>query len=283
MFITHVIRLLRRHKGAFLFAIGIALLLLFLGWQNHVLPKTIGYLLTLLSCFLVSEIIFFSGNLSPDDPPVRKPRQEFMVIVVCNSILLLLLIYVFMVSSPQALSGIAKTLAMVLRLLLAYPVFFLIYFLGIKRYSLKSIGISHQHWYLALPLIILIGGVSYLSFPEGVQFEEQYRNYGVLAFFTLGFLTAAIPEEISRHLFQTRLSRIARSKSLGWAVASSFWALTHIPAFSGPSSDYYGATISAIGILPMGLLWGYLNQRYRSILPSILIHGTNLWGLQNLF
>ena len=35
-------------------------------------------------------------------------------------------------------------------------------------------------------------------------------------------------------------------------------------------------------IVPLGLLWGYLTHRTGSFLPSVVLHATNIWGLQNL-
>jgi len=33
----------------------------------------------------------------------------------------------------------------------------------------------------------------------------------------------------------------------------------------------------------MGLLWGYMTHRTKSLLPAVLVHGFNLWGLHNSF
>jgi membrane protease YdiL (CAAX protease family) len=40
--------------------------------------------------------------------------------------------------------------------------------------------------------------------------------------------------------------------------------------------------MGVVDIVPLGLLWGYLMHRTRSLLPSTLLHATNIWGLQNL-
>ena len=168
-------------------------------------------------------------------------------------------------------------------------VFYLIYFLGIRKYKARQIGIwGFKYWFVGIPLIILIGGVAYLSFPEDMQFQSELNQGGVSVlmknFLLLGLLTAAIPEEIARTLFQSRLSIVMKNKALAWFFVSIIWALQHIPLFSFQSDgSYYGATISALGIIPIGMLWGYLNERYKSIVPSVLIHATNLWGLQNIF
>ena len=178
---------------------------------------------------------------------------------------------------------------MILRLVFIFPVFLLVYFLAIRKYKAQEIGIwGFNYWFVSLPLIVLIGGVAYLTFPADMQFQDQMGDGGVIRLMKglvlLGFLTAAIPEEIIRTLFQSRLSAVMKNKSMAWFLVSLIWALQHIPFFAfNANGDYYSATIGALGILPLGLLWGYLNERYNTIIPSVLIHGTNLWGLQNIF
>jgi membrane protease YdiL (CAAX protease family) len=34
-------------------------------------------------------------------------------------------------------------------------------------------------------------------------------------------------------------------------------------------------------MMPIGFLWGYLTHRTKSLLPAVLVHGLNFWGLQN--
>ncbi|MEO9484356.1 MAG: CPBP family intramembrane glutamic endopeptidase [Ekhidna sp.] len=282
MYWEHIIKLLERHRLACLLAVFLGISVIGLGVAQDSLPKVLTYLSVIICCFLLSEFIFYSGKLILPDWNIRQQKIELIVIISCEIVMLLLLIYWFVFVDPGAISKGGRIGLMILRLLFGYPIFFLIYFLGIKRYSLANLGFRLKHWYVAAPIIILIGGSTYLTFPEGLKFQDVLQHQGVMAFLTLGLLTASIPEELTRHLFQSRLSALT-SKSIGWFVVSLVWALTHIPSFGSQSGDYIGATISAIGILPIGLLWGYLNQRYRSIIPSVIIHGTNLWGLQNIF
>jgi hypothetical protein len=39
--------------------------------------------------------------------------------------------------------------------------------------------------------------------------------------------------------------------------------------------------MSSVRIIPIGLMCGYLTHRTKSIIPSVLVHGSNFWGLQN--
>jgi membrane protease YdiL (CAAX protease family) len=45
---------------------------------------------------------------------------------------------------------------------------------------------------------------------------------------------------------------------------------------------FWQAMISPWDIIPIGLLWGYITWRTKSLFPSVVVHGFNLWGLQNL-
>lgn len=284
MFRHHILQLLSKHRLAVILSAILVLVLILLGVHEQSVAKVITYLLTLLAAFLVSEFVYFSGNFSYSPWLIKSPKKELWVIIGTQIIVAILLIYWFMLADQQSVSTVFKIAVLVLRLLFVFPIFFLIYFLAIKRYNLKQLGILNlSRWYVCLPIIVLIGGASYLFFPEGLQFEDIILENGYLSLITLGFLTAAVPEEITRNLLQSRLGLVLKSKSLGWFLSSLVWALIHIPLFSFKTGNHYNAFISSLGILPLGLLWGYLNQRYRSIIPAVIIHGTNLWGIHNLF
>lgn len=282
MYWSHLFQLLRRHKSVATLASSLGIVLVILASFQHTLIKTSAYLVTLMGCFLVSEFVYHAGKLQFSNWKIKSPRQEFNVAIFCELAGVLLLVIVFMLIDRNSLPKAWGMVLMTLRFLFVFPVVVLVYLLAIKRYTLGEIGFSFKHGFVALPLIILIGTVSFFGFPEGVQWEHSIIQNGYWSILTLGFLTAAIPEEILRNFFQSRLSKVLNSNGLAWVLASLIWALSHIPFFGSENGDYAAATLSAIGIMPIGLLWGYLNQRYRSIIPSIIIHGTNLWGLHNI-
>lgn len=283
-FIQHIFHLYSTHKIGIGLSLLLSVLLIILGLMEHTLFKVVAYLITLFLSFLIAEFFYYLGSLSYKSWLIKAPREELKVIIGTQIIVSFLLIYWFLIADQATVSQGIKIITLILRLLFVFPIFFLIYFLAVKKYTLEELGILRfDKWYICLPIIILIGGVSYLLFPEGLQFKSVLEEQGYLSFITLGFLTAAIPEEITRNLLQSRLGRVIENKSLAWFITCLFWAMTHIPLFAFRSGDYYNAFIAALGIMPIGLLWGYLNQRYRSIIPSIIIHGTNLWGLNNLF
>lgn len=263
----------------------LAFVLLVIATLEARLLKTVTYLAVMCSGFLVSELIYHLGNPSFKKWRIKQPKQELGVVVSVVVVASLLMVYWFIFVDPNTVSQTARIIALVLRVLFIFPVFLLVYFLGIKKYKPGEIGIwGFKYWYVSTPIIFLIGGFAYTLFPEGMQFEQHWQVSGIAGLIVLGFFTAAIPEEIMRTLFQSRLGAVLKSKSIAWFTVALVWALQHIPTFtSGGEGDYHNATISALGILPIGLLWGYLNERYKSIVPSVIIHGINLWGLQNIF
>jgi membrane protease YdiL (CAAX protease family) len=281
-YFAHIKRLLTSHKKGVIAGGLIGSTLLIIGFFEHSFTKTLAYLITLFICFLIAEWICFIKNEKHLKWEIRKPRTELKIILICQLIAAGLLMTWFWIIDPASGSPMLRISLMILRLLFIFPIFFLIYFKLIKKYAWKDLGFRSNLWFVLVPMILIIGGTSLLFFPDGIQFQEIINTRGVLSMLVLGFLTAAIPEELTRHLFQTRLSEVIQSNDLGWLIASIFWAAIHIPSFSTDGA-YLAAAKSAFGILPIGLFWGYLNQRFRSILPSIVIHGTNLWGLQNIF
>ncbi|WP_462249673.1 CPBP family intramembrane glutamic endopeptidase [Ekhidna sp.] len=282
-YVSHIYQLVNRHRVAFFLSLILAVCLIAIGVLEQKLDNTLTYLTVMGLCFLLSEFIYFSGQPVFPQWKIKKPKNELITVILVTLIATSLMIYWFVLVDPKQVSSATRIVSMVLRLLFVFPIFLLIYFLAVKRYKPYEIGIwNFKYWFIGLPLMILIGGITYLTFPEGMQFTSAYQESGIQGYIVLGFLTAAIPEEIARNLFQSRLGKVINSKAVAWFSVSLIWALQHIPYFGYQTDDYYAATISAIGILPIGLLWGYLNERYKSIIPSVIIHGTNLWGLQNI-
>lgn len=284
-FYQHLLSLFEKHKPGIFLSFLLAIILLIIASIEASLIKTFAYLIVLFSAFLFSEFIYFTGKPAFKEWKIKKPKQELRVVLFVVIVCSLLMVYWFIIADQNAVSQAVSIAALLLRVIFIFPVFLLVYFLGFKKYKPREIGIwGFKYWFVSIPIIILLGGTAYLFFPDGMQFEQQWQSNGIITFIFLGFFTAAIPEEITRTIFQSRLGVVINNKSIAWFIVSLVWAIQHIPAFVFSSEgDYYGATISALGILPIGLLWGYLNERFKSIIPSVIIHGTNLWGLHNIF
>jgi membrane protease YdiL (CAAX protease family) len=156
-------------------------------------------------------------------------------------------------------------------------------YLFVYRYRLTDLGVNFRYWYVALAVHILFGVITLAFAPQKSHWQATFRADGVWGTVVEGVLTAAIPEEFLRMLLMTRLGAVFSNKGMGLFVATFLWASLHIPVFwSGvPQWSFWRALISPWGIIPIGLLWGYITHRTRSLVPSVLLHGFNLWGLQN--
>lgn len=156
-------------------------------------------------------------------------------------------------------------------------------FLLARRYRLGDLGLRLAGLQAA-PLVILLFGSSALVFTPGhatwrMAFEEAGGSW--LAVVQTALL-AAVPEEFFRFAWQTRLGAWLKSPAVGWLVAAFVWAGLHAPKDWDDTHAVGSTVMGVINIVPLGLLWGYLTHRTRSILPSIALHATNIWGLQNL-
>lgn len=283
-FIDHFIKIFKNHYLSIILFSIVSIVVISIAIAKDKWYESLVYLFTIGCSFLIIEFIYFKKRPSNEMWKIKNPKIETYVIIFCVSVTILLGILRFIVIEDfNSLNIIINIAIKIAALLFIYPILLFIYFKILKKYKFKEIGFSIKYFWIAIPVIICFGLISNFLLPEQVQFTDTIQKHGVLALITLGFLTAAIPEEFTRMLFQTRLSRILKNKGVGWFIASSIWALAHIPIFYNQSSSFYDAFITSIGILPIGLFWGYLTERSKSIIPSILIHGTNLWGLQNIF
>jgi membrane protease YdiL (CAAX protease family) len=70
--------------------------------------------------------------------------------------------------------------------------------------------------------------------------------------------------------FNALLGVFLNNKASGWFAASTLWALMHYPCHP----NYW----FIVSIIPFGLFLGYVTYQTKSIVPSVLIHGTNLWS-----
>ena len=55
----------------------------------------------------------------------------------------------------------------------------------------------------------------------------------------------------------------------------------HAPKWYMEGHDLAEAVLVSIRIIPIGLMWGYLTYRTKSLLPATIVHGANFWSLQN--
>lgn len=152
-----------------------------------------------------------------------------------------------------------------------------------RRYGLRDLGLR-PGGVQAVPLVILIFAFcAIVMAPGSITWSEIERETGgsILVIVSIA-LSAAVPEEFFRFVWQTRAGAVLANRATGWLVASVLWAALHGPKNWDDSHSLRSTVMGCLNIVPLGLLWGYLTHRTRSMVPSILLHATNLWGLQNL-
>lgn len=137
---------------------------------------------------------------------------------------------------------------------------------------------------IVLGLIIwgLTGLFAYFFNKEGMLWARAYEELGgIMGIIVQGVIGAALFEEFSRFAIQSRFERVFKTNGLNILFATTIWAFMHFPVTFYKGVDLTGALVYCIQIIPIGVLWGYLTQRTKSIVPATLAHGINLWGFQN--
>jgi membrane protease YdiL (CAAX protease family) len=152
-----------------------------------------------------------------------------------------------------------------------------------RRYRLSDLGLRFTGL-RAVPLVVAAFALSATLFsPTTTTWKAIVDESGGSIWTVIQTaLLAAVPEEFFRFVWQTRVGAWVRQPATGWFVASVAWSLLHGPKDWDDTHSLEGTIMGVVNILPLGLLWGYLTHRTGSILPSVALHATNVWGLQNL-
>ena len=152
-----------------------------------------------------------------------------------------------------------------------------------RRYSLAQLGLRLSGLHVAVAVLVVFASAGLILRPASSTWMEIQRETGGNLLAVVGLaLTAALPEEFFRFLWQSRAGVVFGNRAVAWLSASALWSLQHAPKWWDQWHTPLPVAIAAATILPLGLLWGYVTYRTRSLLPSIVLHATNIWGLQNL-
>jgi len=130
-------------------------------------------------------------------------------------------------------------------------------------------------------VLLVTAATAYLAAPEDFTLGSLLASEGVVGALVTGVITAGLSEEFVRMVLQTRLGAYLRNPAIGWFIATLIWAFLHSPKWYADGGDLYEALMGAVRIVPLGLMWGYITHRTKSLLPATLVHGFNVWGLQN--
>lgn len=243
--------------------------------------QAIGYLLAMWLCAWLIDI-YALWKPAQKDLLVRSPRKEFIYTMGSTVIACLCMAVRFFVPGWE-------TWPVIIRLIVAGGIIFCMYpialaaILLIRKYKPADLGFRLNGFPAALAVFAVTGISAMLVAPHNFTWhmvleESGGSIWGVL--FT-GFILAALPEEFFRMMFQTRWGAALRNPAMGWFLASLIWGLMHAPHWYSMNKDAADALLSGLRIVPLGLMWGYLTHRTQNMLPALLIHANNYWGLQN--
>jgi len=212
--------------------------------------------------------------------PVRRPEREATLVVgieVLAVVLMILLFVVFRLNTLPVAWKIASIPAMAIIFPIALPLVLLWW-----KYKPAELGIrfNAMSW-VFLPVLLITAGTAYVVAPDEFTLSKILASEGVVGALITGLITAGLSEEFVRMALQTRVGAYLRNPAVGWFLATLVWAFLHAPNWYAQSGDMYEALMGAVRIVPLGLMWGYITYRTKSLLPATLVHGLNVWGLQN--
>ena len=98
-----------------------------------------------------------------------------------------------------------------------------------------------------------------------------------LVLFAIGIFINALPEELFfRGMLLPRLETVLQNPLNALVVSAWLFNAMHIPIALHNGASLPEAVLGVFSIgLPIGLIWGYLYLRTRSLMPSVLWHAAN--------
>lgn len=252
---------------------------LHLALRHNELPKALAYLAAMLACVIVVDL-FARWFPTDQEFPVRRPKQEAALVVGIELLALVLAIVLFVLFPINTLPVFWK-FASLPALAIIFPIVLPLVLLRWK-YRPAELGLRFNAMgRVFLPVLLITATTAYLAAPHDFTLGRLLNEEGVLGALITGFITAGLSEEFVRMALQTRLGAYLRNPAVGWFFATLVWAFLHSPNWYAKGGDLYEALMGAVRIIPLGLMWGYITYRTKSLLPATLVHGMNVWGLQN--
>jgi membrane protease YdiL (CAAX protease family) len=212
---------------------------------------------------------------------IKNPTKETFYFVLCFVLGTIFLIVRFTgIVDWQNLKPLLKLIFVPL-IIFTFPIALAIIMLLLK-YKPKDLGLRPKGLFVIIPIVLISATINRFILPNNLSWNSLMTEFGgVLNMLFLGFIVAALSEEFFRVIGQTRMGAMFKNNGMGWFITTVIWALMHAPKWYGEDKDITEAILSSIRIIPIGLMWGYVTHRTKSILPSVFIHGLNVWGLQN--
>ena len=276
---------LKEHRNILLV---ITIINLFVLWNFISEGKTthgIGYFIFFYVAIFL--IYFFTNRFPPKiEIEVKQPKKELAIIILFSILGAIFIVINFYLKANSEQIGFLIRLPILLGILFfTFPIGIAVYLL-FKKYKFLQLGLRVKPLAgLLLGLIVwgLTGLFAYIFNKSGILWVAGYKELGGVSGMILqGVIGAGLVEEFSRFAMQSRFEKVFKQFGFNILFATIIWAFMHFPV------NYFkeGIRVSeifiyCIQIIPIGFIWGYLTQRTKSIVPSTIVHGLNLWGFQN--
>lgn len=278
--------ILRRYPFAALIVLVACVRVLDLGAGLHQIPHALGYLFSIWLGAFVTDLVTAEPSATAVGFPLHRSAGKEAAVIVGFTALgfcgLLIRFHGFW-TGPAGLPPTERVVFLVLMIFFMFPIGLALLYLFGYRYKLRELGVTMQRWYLGPVVLVMIGTIAFAVAPGGLLWRKLLHSWGLWWLLWIGLVDSALSEEFTRMLLQTRLAAAFRNTGTGFVTATFLWACLHMPEFhtAGLHNTWLYAFLSALQIMPIGLLWGYLTHRTKSLLPAVLVHGFNFWGLQN--
>ena len=277
------VQMARRYPAATLLALATFAVSLHIGYLDGRFAQAAGYLLAVVLGVFVTDMVVARRPRPTVGFPIKRPiAQEVAVILGCT-LLGLAYLAIHFSAVGQTMPRSERLAFFPILALFTFPVALALIYLLHYRYKPSELGIKLRYLYLPLLVLLIFGAITFWVAPEKSHWRSFFLQFGVRGWLFSALLGAALSEEFTRMLLQTRLANAFRNISLGFVAATFIWACLHIPINHSQiqNATWMRAFLGAIGFMPEGFLWGYMTHRTKSILPAVLVHAFNLWGLVN--
>lgn len=279
--VTVQIRAIRNHPVIFSAILIVLALTAYLAYVHGTIQQYLVYIPTMWLCMLVTDAFALRWP-APKDFPVRKPAKETYIVLLCTGIGLLALMLRFNLLNWGQMQGWVRLVVAIPLIAFAFPIVLLIIML-LRKYSPASLGFRLHGLLLFLPVAVIVALAARLGAPGAFTFDKIMAESGgsIWQALFMGIVTAGLSEEFMKMMVFTRVGASTQNKAFGWFIATVIWAFMHAPKWYADSHNLTESLLGSVRIIPIGLMWSYISYRTKSILPATLVHGTNVWGLQN--
>jgi len=271
---------IKENFATFLLIVITALVIVYIGYRHETLRQSLTYLSVM---WLFSFLIDFYSLVKPNKYTflVRQPKRESFFFIASCTLGFLFLFFRFSPTIDWQHLNVLVRLAVIPLILFVFPIALAVILLLLK-YKPADLGFRLNGFILVIPIVLISALVNRISSPQSLTFDAIVaESGGVIEALTLGIIAAGLSEEFFKVVGQTRLGAYMNNFGLGWLITVVIWAFMHAPKWYSEDLDMTEAILGSIRIIPIGLMWSYMTHRTKSILPSVIVHGTNFWGLQN--